>query len=80
MSEEAYVIQTPQANISKTKNLFDLVDMHHLARYKGYRYTLTCIDVFTLKTHAISVKGKAALLSYYNRASSRASASVLLQF
>jgi hypothetical protein len=68
-SQDAYTLHKPIRRIFPRRKTYskgihdlyqiDLVDMQHLARYNdGYRYILTCIDVFTKKAFALPLKDK----------------------
>jgi transposase InsO family protein len=68
-SQDAYTLHKPVRKIFPRRKTFakgigdlyqaDLVDMQNLSRYNdGYRYILTCIDVFSKRAFAIPLKDK----------------------
>jgi len=69
MSQDAYTLHKPSRRTFPRRKTYskgindlyqiDLVEMQHLSRYNdGYRYIITCIDVFTKKAHAVPLKDK----------------------
>ena len=70
--QDAYTLHKPVRFNFKRRRVFtkgiddlwqaDLVDLSSLARYNdSYRYILTCIDVFSKRTHAIPLKNKSGV-------------------
>jgi hypothetical protein len=68
-SQDAYTLHKPARKIFPRRKTFakgigdlyqaDLVDMQNLARFNdGFRYILTCIDVFSKRAFAIPLKDK----------------------
>lgn len=67
--QDAYTLHRPARTRFRRRRVFskgiddlwqaDLVDLSSLARYNdGYRYVLTCIDVFSKRGHAVALKNK----------------------
>jgi len=68
-SQDTYTLHKPRRKIFPRRRTFakgitdlfqaDLVEMQNLSRYNdGYRYILTCVDVFSKRAFALPVKDK----------------------